>query len=95
MPFGKQLTRLEKAGWGALAASVVVLWLVRIIPAFCGLGGRWWDTSSMGILIGLILHWLRGNRRNVGKMVFSRQIPQEAAFIPRHVWDHRFVAASS
>ena len=49
----------------------------------------------MGILIGLILHWLRGNRRNVGKMVFSRQIPQEAAFTPWHVWDHRFVAASS
>ena len=56
---------------------------------------QWWDTSSMGILIALILHWLRDNRRDVGKMAFSRQIPQEAAFTPWHVWDHRFVAASS
>ena len=49
----------------------------------------------MSILIALFLHWLRDNRWDVGKMAFSRQIPQKTAFIPRHVWDHRFVDLQS
>jgi len=65
MEVRRRLTQVEKLGWGGFAASLVVLWLVRIV-AICGS----LRTPYAGIFIKA-LRWILPSLLGGGKRGFA------------------------